>query len=88
MATSKNLESLIRRAQSPIFMTSANISGEPTGTNLDDIEKNCPLIDGMMEGNVVWGEASTIVDCSSDEIKILREGPISMEKIITVLNKK
>lgn len=69
-------------------MTSANISGEPTGTNLDDIEKNCPLIDGMMEGNVVWGEASTIVDCGSDEIKILREGPISMEKIITVLNKK
>lgn len=88
MATSKNLENLIGKIRSPIFMTSANQSGEPTCTNLDDIEKACPLLDGMMEGNVPLGKESTIVDCSSEEIKILRIGPISMEQIIKVIERE
>lgn len=85
MATSKELESLIIKIKSPIFMTSANQSGNPECTNLDDIERVCPLLDGMLEGNVFFKEASTIVDCSSEEIKILRTGPISMEQIIKVI---
>lgn len=86
MATSKVIEELIRKTESPLFMTSANKSEEPECTNLDDIEKSCPLLDGMLDGSVVFGEASTIVDCSSKEVKILREGPISMEQIIKVIN--
>ena len=35
----------------------------------------------MMEGEVLYSKGSTIVDCSTDEIKILREGPISIEQI-------
>lgn len=88
MATSKALEELIRKTESPLFMTSANKSEEPECTNLDDIEKACPLLDGMLDGNVVFGEASTIVDCSSEELKILRIGPISIEQIIKVINMK
>ena len=34
-----------------------------------------------MEGEVLYSKGSTIVDCSTDEIKILREGPISIEQI-------
>ena len=81
MATSKTIEKLIMELDSPIFMTSANQSGKKECVNLDEIEKNCPLLDGMMEGNVIFDKGSTIVDCSSDEIKILREGPILMEQI-------
>lgn len=81
MATSKALERLIIGTESPIFMTSANQSGEKECTNLDEIEKNCPLLDGMMEGTVTFGEGSTIVDCTSEEIKILRNGPISIKEI-------
>lgn len=88
MATSKVLEELIRKTESPLFMTSANKSEEPECTNLDDIEKACPLLDGMLDGNVVFGKASTIVDCSSEELKILRIGPISIEQIIKVINMK
>lgn len=88
MATSKVLEELIRKTESPLFMTSANKSEEPECTNLDDIEKSCPLLDGMLDGNVVFGEASTIVDCSSEELKILRIGPISIEQIKKVINMK
>lgn len=81
MATSKALENLIRKIKSPIFMTSANKSGESTCTNLDEIEKSCPLLDGMMEGRVSFGKESTIIDCTLEEIKILRLGPISIEQI-------
>lgn len=88
MATSKVLEKLIRKTESPLFMTSANKSEEPECTNLDDIEKACPLLDGMLDGNVIFREASTIVDCSSEELKILRIGPISIEQIIKVINTK
>lgn len=85
MATSKALEDLIRKTGSPIFMTSANQSGKPTCTNLDEIEKVCPSLDAMMEGNVSFGKASTIVDCTSEEIQILRLGPISIEQIEKVI---
>ena len=88
MVTSKVLEELIRKTESPLFMTSANKSEEPECTNLDDIEKACPLLDGMLDGDVVFGEPSTIVDCSSEELKILRIGPISIEQIIKVINVK
>ena len=81
MATSKALEELFQKLGCPLFMTSANQSGEPTCENLDEIEKSCPLLDGMMEGRVVFSKSSTIVDCSSDEIELLREGPITKEQI-------
>lgn len=62
-------------------MSSANQSGEPTCKNLDEIERCCPNLDGMMEGEISFGIVSTIVDCTSNELKILREGPISIEQI-------
>lgn len=86
MATSKALEDLIKKAESPIFMSSANKSGEPTCTNLDEIEKSCPTIDGMMEGTVSFGEESTIIDCTPEEIQILRPGPVSMQQIKEVID--
>lgn len=81
MATSKALEELIRKTGSPLFMSSANQSGEPTCKNLDEIERCCSNLDGMMEGEISFGIGSTIVDCTSNELKILREGPISIEQI-------
>lgn len=88
MATSKAIEKLIIKTESPIFMTSANQSGKKECTNLDEIEKACPLLDGMMEGNVLFSKGSTIVDCISEKIKILRTGPISLKQIKEVIDKK
>lgn len=88
MATSKTIEEIINKLGSPIFMTSANQSGKKECTNLEKIEKNCPLLDGIIEGTVIFSKGSTIVDCSSDKIKILREGPISKEQIKNALKKK
>lgn len=83
----KVLEELIQKTGSPIFLTSANISGEKVCNSLDDIEKTFPNLDGILEGEISFGQASTIVDCTSSEIKIQRQGPISEEKIMEVLKK-
>lgn len=85
MAPTKILKELIEELGSPIFMTSANQNGEEICKTLDEIEKKCPLINGMMEGDLLYQKASTIVDCTQEEIKIQREGPISKEEILDVL---
>ena len=85
MAPSKFLEALIREVGSPLFLTSANKSGETACKNLEEIEKMCPSLDGMVEGDVVFGQASTIIDCTSSDIKIQRQGPISEEQIIKII---
>ena len=85
MATSDVLKEIIEKVGSPLFMTSANKSGEPTCRNLDEIETSCPLLDGMLEGKIKYGEGSTIVDLTSNKIKIIRNGPISLEQIVNIL---
>lgn len=85
MATSELLKEIIEKVESSLFMTSANRSGEPVCNTLDEIEKACPLLDGIMEGEVLFGKSSTIVDCTSNELKILRTGPISHEEILEAL---
>lgn len=85
MATSKTLKDLIIKLGCPIFMSSANQSGEPTCSSIEEIEKSCPTLDGILLGNVSFNKASTIVDCTSDKIKILRSGPITIEDIEKVL---
>ena len=87
MATSELLKEIIMELGCPVFMTSANQSGESVCTNLDEIEKACPLLDGMVESSVSFGEASTIIDCTKEELQILRQGPVTMEQIQAVLKK-
>lgn len=86
MATSKAIKELIIKTGSPIFMSSANQSGETTCNSLEEIEKKLPELDGILEGNVQIGQASTIVDCTLEEIKILRQGPISIGQIEKYIN--
>ena len=85
MAPSKFLEELIKEVGSPLFLTSANKSGKTACKTIEEIEKVCPTLDGMVEGEVFFREASTIIDCTSSEIKIQRQGPISKEQIMEIL---
>ncbi len=86
MATSKPLEELLSKVESPIFLTSANKNGQASCSSLAEIEETFPNIDGIMEGEVSFGKASTIVDCTKDEIKVQRDGPITLEQIQKILN--
>lgn len=85
IATTKELQKIIELLGSPILMTSANKSGEAVCKTIEEIEEKLPKIDGILEGTVSFGQASTIVDCTSNEFKILREGPIKLEEIENTL---
>ena len=67
----------------PIATPSANISGEPSGTNLKEIKKHFEgkvdyFIDG---GNSELGLSSTIVQVVDGKPQILRQGSITLEQI-------
>ena len=77
---------LINRVGKPLLVTSANISKEPSMSDWKEVaEKLEGRIDGIVTENARGKEASTIVDCSKDDIKILREGPISKEDIFELI---
>ena len=75
------------RAAGPMAVTSANISGVPSPVSAEEVYQQLggriPLIlDG---GKTPGGVASTLVDCTSPELKILREGPISLGDLVSAL---
>lgn len=77
---------LIKRAGVPIAAPSANISGRPSGTNLEDIieeleDKMDFIING---GETEIGLESTVVRVIDNEIKILRPGKITKEDMIKI----
>jgi len=71
------------RATGPMAVTSANISGETSPKTARDVNRQLngriPLIlDG---GETPGGVPSTVVDCTSAEPVILREGPVTLKEI-------
>ncbi len=75
------------RACGPMAVTSANLSGEPSpctaGEVLDQLGGRIELIiDG---GRTPGGVPSTVVDCTKDELMVLREGPLKLEEIRAVI---
>lgn len=70
-------------AVGPMAVSSANKTGQPAATNVDEAiaqlgeEVTIYLDGGQTRGNI----ASTIVDVSSGEIKLLRQGAIPLEEI-------
>ena len=74
---------LVEIAGVPIAAPSANISGEPSGTNLQEIKKNFEgKADFFIDGGISEiGFASTIVQVIDGKPKILRQGSITLEEI-------
>ena len=77
---------LLRRA-GPLATTSANLSNQPSATTagevLAQLGGRIPLI--LDAGPTPGGISSTVVDCSSASLQILRQGPVSMQQLLTVL---
>lgn len=75
------------RAAGPMAVTSANISGGKNPSTArevyDQLNGRIPLIlDG---GKTNSGVPSTLVDCTGQVPVVLREGPISLAELMTVL---
>ena len=75
------------KAAGPMAVTSANISGKPSPSTAqevyDQLNGRIPLIlDG---GKTPGGTPSTLVDCTGETPKILREGPVSLHELLEIL---
>lgn len=79
MACDDNLAKIIKEVGVPLFMTSANKSGEPVLNDFHDIVKQLD-VDEVYEGIPLQGVASTIVDCTND-YQVVRPGPITQAMI-------
>lgn len=75
-------------ATGPLAVTSANFSGgDDTCTAaevLDQLEGRVKLI--LNGGRTPGGYPSTVLDCTSSELKMLREGPISWKTLQSALH--
>jgi L-threonylcarbamoyladenylate synthase len=76
------------RAAGPMAVTSANISGQPSPSTAEEVSAQLGgrislILDG---GKTPGGVPSTVVDCTSQELQILREGPITLAEIRSKLS--
>jgi L-threonylcarbamoyladenylate synthase len=76
------------QAAGPLAVTSANLSGAASPVTADEVHAQLNgriafIIDG---GATPGGIPSTVVDCTSPEPHILREGPVSAQDIQQVIN--
>ncbi len=75
---------LVRLLGAPITGTSANVSGEPEPLSADDVRAQLGeavdlVIDG---GRCAGGRPSTVVDCTVEPPRIVREGAIDREELV------
>lgn len=71
----------------PLAVTSANRSGEPSAvTGVEVLTQLSGRIDVLLDGgHVPGGIPSTVVDCTNEIPRVLREGPITLADIEAVL---
>ena len=88
MPASKIANNLIKYSQLPIAAPSANISGKPSGTRLEDIlDELGPKMDFIIDGGKCEvGIESTVVKVENNSVRILRPGKITKEQIEKVVN--
>ena len=67
----------------PLIGPSANISGHTSGVSFKEILKDFGQeVLGIEDDTFLTGQDSTILDLSSDKVKILRQGSITREDIL------
>ena len=76
---------VIELAGKPLLVTSANLSGQPTGLHFEDVYNDFNgRIDAIVKGECKGSVSSTIVDATNDILNILRSGPIDENEIVRV----
>ena len=69
-----------------IVGTSANISGEKSILDSEELRKKLPEVDVLVDGGkIISSGESTIIDFENNKLKIIREGSISKESIKKIL---
>ena len=78
---------VLNEVRCPVVLTSANPSGQMEAVTADQVKKYFgDKIDIILDGVTQIGVASTVVDLCADEVKILRQGVITLEEIYKILS--
>lgn len=81
-SSSKIITQLLAQSDFNLTATSANISGKNEPENIEEARKQFgDSINLYLDAGPLNGPSSTVVDCSGETYKILREGAISNEDI-------
>jgi len=82
-----NVRALVRACGGALTATSANVSGQPPARTAKEVENYFPTgIDLIVDGGEVTAtEASTVLDVSSSEVRLVREGAVSREELRELL---
>ena len=84
--TNKEAKLLLEEVDVPLLVPSANRSGDKPALNSKEIEEIFGSeIDAIITGESEKQQPSTIVDLTGEEIKVVREGPISLDEIQRVI---
>ena len=86
----ENKEALevLKEAKLPLLVPSANRSGEkPALSDKEVKEIFSDEVDYVVSGQAKLAKPSTIVSLVNGQVKVVREGPISEEKILKIYNK-
>lgn len=76
---------ILKKVDKPLLVTSANVSTQKALKNAEDVyELFKNKIGALIYEDSDDSLASTVVDLSDDEPKLLRQGPISFEEILKV----
>jgi L-threonylcarbamoyladenylate synthase len=83
MPQNKIASEFLQRCATPVVAPSANISGRPSPTTwqavLEDLDGK---IDCILKGEPTkFGLESTVIDCASEKVRVLRSGSISLEDL-------
>ena len=77
---------LLKEVEKPLLVPSANRSGEAPALTSKDVENIFHNeVDFIISGASNLDKPSTIVDLTKEDIKVVREGPISLEQLIAAL---
>jgi len=81
------VRALLALVEAPVTATSANISGRPEHDRVqeivDDFEDRVAL---YLDSGPLTGPVSTVVDCSEDQPRVLREGAVALEEITRIID--
>lgn len=78
---------LLRRVGEPLTGTSANVSGQPPPTTAAEVHRQLGgRVDLVVDdGPSPGGIGSTVVDCTVDPPRVLREGAVPVERVTAIL---
>lgn len=85
--SNKEALELLKYVKKPLLVPSANRRDEKPALTDQDVKSIFgDEIKAIIKGRAIGGYPSTIIDLTGEQIKIVREGPISIEELNSLIN--